>query len=223
MLTGTIHLDRFDPAQKECIRHTYTVPLKKETTVLQVLLHVYEHHDPTLAFRYGCRSGKCGECVVEVDGLPRLACLSRAKDGAVIAPLKNLPQVRDLVVDRFPLDKRIAEQHLYVLPAIENPLQTMPVSETYSRLIGCLECYGCVSSCPRFNWKDKSFGGPYVFIRLAQLQLDQRDGQDRRAQALSLGIEQCRDCTGCRCVKGIAIRRDAIETLLSGEVSPPAT
>lgn len=214
MQDGNVTVERYDPAQAKCVAHSYSVPIKAGATVLSVLLYIYENHDPTLAFRYGCRCTKCGECAVDVDGRPRLACLASAKDGITISPLKNLPPLRDLLVDRSPLDRRISSCRLYILPGGERPLDTVSVPEAYTRLIGCLECYGCVSSCPNFDWKDESFGGPYVFVRLSQLHSDPRDKEDRRAQAISLGIERCSDCSQCRCVKGIAIRRDAVAMLL---------
>lgn len=214
MQNGTVFVDRYSPERQELVTHTYSIPIGRDETVLQALLHIYENCDPTLAFRYGCRSSKCGECAVDVDGRPSLACLTHVRDGMRISPLKNLPAIRDLIVDRSVMDRRIASQHLYVYPDVEHTLNVMSVPETYKRLIGCLECYGCVSSCPNFDWRDGYFPGPYVFVRLAQLNLDPRDRKDRRAQAISLGITRCSDCSQCRCVKGIAIRRDAIGTLL---------
>ncbi|RJP70743.1 MAG: hypothetical protein C4532_08650 [Candidatus Abyssobacteria bacterium SURF_17] len=209
-----IIVERYDPALGVCVPASYFVPLKDGITVLQVLLYISETYDTTLAFRYGCRATKCGECAVDVNGRPRLACLTPAREGMTISPLKHLRPIRDIIVDRAPLDERISELRLYVKSSGERPLGALKVPESYERLIGCLECYGCVSSCPQFDWKKREFGGPYVFVRLAQLHLDPRDGEDRRAQARSLGIERCSSCSQCTCVKGIAIRRDAIGTLL---------
>ena len=214
MQDGNFVVQRYDPALGKCIAHSYSVPLKADSTVLSALLYISENIDPTLAFRYGCRCTKCGECAVDVDGRPRLACLARARDDMTVSPLDNLPPVRDLVVDRSPIDKKLSEHRLYVVPNIENALADLSVPEKYKKLIGCLECYGCLSSCPYFDWRDEGFGGPYVFVRLAQLHLDPRDKHDRLAQASSLGIERCKDCTQCVCVKGIPIRRAAIATLL---------
>ena len=214
MQDGNVFVHRYSPEHQELVTHTYSIPIRKRDTVLQTLLHIYENCDSTLAFRYGCRCSKCGECAVDVDGRPCLACLTHARDGMKISPLKNLPPIRDLIVDRSVIDQRISSQHLYVYPEVEQALNVMPVPRTYKRLIGCLECYGCVSSCPHFDWRDEQLAGPYVFVRLAQLHLDPRDKKDRRAQAISLGITRCSNCSQCRCVKGIAIRRDAIGTLL---------
>jgi succinate dehydrogenase/fumarate reductase iron-sulfur protein len=214
MQDGDFIVKRHDPTLGECVAHSYSVPLDAGCTVLSALLYIREHIDPTLAFRYGCRCTKCGECAVDVDGRPRLACLTRAKGDMTISPLDNLPLVRDLVVDRSPIDKKLSEHRLYVIPNVERPLASLSVPEEYKNLIGCLECYGCLSSCPDFDWRDEAFGGPYVFVRLAQLHLDPRDNCDRPAQAVSLGVQRCKDCAQCVCVKGIPIRRTAIATLL---------
>jgi len=217
MGNATIVVDRYDPALNKCVAHNYSVPLKPGATVLSTLLYIYENHDPTLAFRYGCRATKCGECALEVDGRPRLACVAGAKDGIRISPLKNLPAVRDLIVDRSPLDRRLSALRLYVESSLDDPLGAITVPGDYGLLIGCLECYGCVSSCPHFDCEDESFGGPYIFVRLAQLHLDPRDRTDRREQAAELGVSRCSDCSQCSCVKGIPIRRKAIAILL-GEI-----
>jgi succinate dehydrogenase/fumarate reductase iron-sulfur protein len=214
MEKATVHVDRYDPAIGDCRTQTYSVELREGDSVLQTLLHIYETQDSTLAFRYACRASKCGQCVMEINGTPRLTCMTPAQDEMKISPLKQLPRLRDLIVDRSPIDRRIRSNRLFLIPDAEGSLETIPVPNAYKRLIGCLECYGCMATCPRFDWKDESFGGPYVFVRLALFHLDPRDGEDRRAQAHSLGIEKCRDCSTCRCVKGIPIRKRAIEVLL---------
>lgn len=219
-MRGTITVECYDRTQNRLVSRAYEVPMEKGTTVLSSLLYIYERYDSTLAFRYGCRSSKCGQCAVNIDGVPRLACAAKAKDGTIVSPLKNLPLVRDLIVDRAPLDRRIRPYRLFVCPETEQPLGHLSVPETFKKLIGCLECYGCVSSCPHFDWNNEAFGGPYVFVRLAQLHLDPRDTEDRVSQAQTLGIQKCVDCWQCRCVKGIAIRRDAIGSLLNEQRGP---
>ncbi len=217
MEPASVVVERYDPARGSCVAHTHSVPLATGSTVLSALLFIFENIDPTLAFRYGCRGTKCGECAVLVDDRPRLACRAPAKDGMRISPLTKLPAVRDLVVDRSPIDKRITEYRLYVDANAGQALGEIRVPTAYPDLIGCLECYGCLSSCPNFEWREADFGGPYAFVRLAQLHLDPRDKTDRRAQAVSLGVKRCADCSQCSCVKGIPIRRKAIAVLL-GEV-----
>jgi succinate dehydrogenase / fumarate reductase, iron-sulfur subunit len=210
---------------------TYSVPAEKRITVLQALQYIYENLDPTLAFEYSCRYGKCGLCGVEVNGRPGLACTTYIKkDETVIAPLANLSPLRDLVIDRRPTEALLQEEEIFYkgshslerhggldlseLPFF--PLLEIPAS--LEGLLMCVECLCCQASCPtlkKFNGDLRQFGGPFVFLKLAQLSLDPRDPVDRKAQALKLGIEQCLDCRRCYCTQGIALYKDAILPLLS--------
>jgi succinate dehydrogenase/fumarate reductase-like Fe-S protein len=72
-----ISIRRYDPETDGEPRWAdYAVPGSERTTVLEALMHIYEHVDSTLAFRFGCRFNKCGLCAVEVDGKPRMACFT---------------------------------------------------------------------------------------------------------------------------------------------------
>jgi fumarate reductase iron-sulfur subunit len=82
----------------------YEVPRRASQTVLDVVTHIQRVLDPTLAYRYACRVGMCGSCAMTVNGAPRWTCRTHvdkvARDGALtIAPLRNLPVIRDLVAD----------------------------------------------------------------------------------------------------------------------------
>ena len=72
--------------------------------MLDVVTYIQRHLDPTLAYRFACRVGMCGSCAMTVNGTPRWTCRTHvdkvAEEGALeIAPLRNLPVVRDLVAD----------------------------------------------------------------------------------------------------------------------------
>src|SRR5881396_4068585 len=80
----------------------FEVPRYPSQTVLDVVTHIQRKLDPTLAYRYACRVGMCGSCAMTVNGAPRWTCRTHvdrvAADGVLeIAPLKNLPVVKDLV------------------------------------------------------------------------------------------------------------------------------
>jgi len=80
---------------------TYEVPCQG-ATVLQVLEQIYEHQDPTLAFRYGCGGSgpaRCGACAMEVNDIPVLACGKQAEKEMVIKPHRKFKCLKDLVVD----------------------------------------------------------------------------------------------------------------------------
>src|SRR4029079_1878081 len=85
----------------------YDVPRHPSQTILDVVSHVQQHVDPTLAYRFACRVGMCGSCAMTVNGKARWTCRTHvdavaANDVLEIAPLSHLPIVRDLVVDMTP-------------------------------------------------------------------------------------------------------------------------
>src|SRR6476620_12604287 len=83
---------------------SFEVPRHESQTVLDVVTHIQRNLDPTLAYRFACRVGMCGSCAMTVNGTPRWTCRTHvdkvARGGRVqVAPLANMPVVRDLVAD----------------------------------------------------------------------------------------------------------------------------
>ncbi|MDA0226406.1 MAG: 2Fe-2S iron-sulfur cluster-binding protein, partial [Proteobacteria bacterium] len=83
---------------------TFEVPRQASQTVLDVVTYIQRSLDASLAYRFACRVGMCGSCAMTVNGVARWTCRTHvdavAKDGRLeIAPLANLPVVRDLVAD----------------------------------------------------------------------------------------------------------------------------
>jgi succinate dehydrogenase/fumarate reductase iron-sulfur protein len=221
-----LRVSRLDPLSEPQARwQEFDVPDVEGESVLGVLMRIRELFDSTLAFRYGCRFKGCGLCTVEIDGRPLPACMIRAKEGMELGPLRCLPVLRDLVVDRRPLTEFFARHGLYlVLPEGGELPETFEVPPEYDDLARCTECLACLSTCPSFdarNMGDRNetenpnFGGPLTFVKLAQLHLDPRDAEDRRAQARALGLGTCGSCeTRCTCPIGVRIYHSAIEPLL---------
>jgi succinate dehydrogenase/fumarate reductase iron-sulfur protein len=211
-----IRVRRFDPdADSQPRAEEFDLDVESGESVLGVLQRIRESSDSTLAFRYGCRFKGCGLCTVEIDGRPLPACMIRAKEGMEVAPLRSFPVLRDLVIDRRPLAERFAGWRLHLLPAGGDELPaSFEVSAVYGELAACTECMACMAACPSFEVEDESFGGPLTFVKLAQLHLDPRDGEDRRAEARALGLGRCDSCeTRCSCPVGVPIYRCAIQTL----------
>ncbi|MCL4517325.1 MAG: 2Fe-2S iron-sulfur cluster-binding protein [Firmicutes bacterium] len=214
----------------------FQVPLTEGDTVLTTLLYIHENLDSTLAFRHGCRTGKCGLCAVEADGKTRLACQTTVVPRMVIGPLSRLPVLRDLVVDRRRFFDQLSRHQLYLAKqqfclgshrfypesrqfCQDDPYSSLPqfgvIKEPaeHHNLMACTECLCCLAACPRYDWEDSSFGGPYLFVKLAQLHFDPRNTTDRRKQARELGIGECAECGKCYCPNGIAIYKTAIRPL----------
>ena len=83
---------------------TYAVPWRENQTVLDVVTEVQRTQEPSLSYRFACRVGVCGSCAMTVNGKPRWTCrthVSRVEEGGVIViePLRNMPRIKDLVVD----------------------------------------------------------------------------------------------------------------------------
>jgi succinate dehydrogenase/fumarate reductase iron-sulfur protein len=194
----------------------YTVPGDEHTTVLEALMHIYEHTDSTLAFRSGCRFDTCGLCAVEVNGRPSMGCFTEIKDGIKIGPLGGIPVVRDLVIDRAGFFNGLRELDIYI-PEQEGLTEPQIIRQphVHQKLLGCVECLACNATCPEYDFDRNPLAGPYVYVKLAQLHFDPRNKIDRRGQARELGVDACAECRKCYCIHGINIRKHAIEVLAS--------
>ena len=71
----------------------------KKTNLLQALIEIKNYQDNSLTFRCGCKSGVCGSCAVRVNGTEKLACKTKIEENDFIEAIKNLPIIKDLVVD----------------------------------------------------------------------------------------------------------------------------
>jgi succinate dehydrogenase / fumarate reductase iron-sulfur subunit len=210
-------VSRFDPVRESRPRwQEFDLPGAEGETVLGALQLIRRSLDSTLAFRYGCRFKGCGLCTVEINGRALPACMIRAKEEMTVSALRSFPVLRDLAIDRRPVTEFFARQQLHLaLPEAGERPALFRVPPTYDDLARCTECLACLAECPSFDLRDGSFGGPLTFVKLAQLHFDPRDGQDRRAQARSLGVGTCLSCeTRCSCPIGVPIYRAAIEPLL---------
>ncbi|MDD5095213.1 MAG: 2Fe-2S iron-sulfur cluster-binding protein [Dehalococcoidia bacterium] len=194
---------RYDPATDvKPYYKVYEIPWKQYLSVLEVLVYIYEEYEG-IAFDYGCRGIWCGRCGVMVDGKPVLACMSPVNPGKItIEPLKNLPVIRDLVVDRGKIKSKLHS----IMPYLrrEKPMEEMPsVSfEAYEKMCGlyrCTECMLCYTVCPVINddMDLTEFCGPAALLKIALRFYDPRDEADRVAQAVEEGLGHCTMCGLC--------------------------
>src|SRR6187455_2137893 len=83
---------------------SFEVPRHESQTVLDLVTYIQRVLDPSLSYRFACRVGMCGSCAMTVNGRPRWTCRTHvakvaAEGEIVIAPLANMPVVKDLAVD----------------------------------------------------------------------------------------------------------------------------
>jgi len=218
----------------------YEVPRRESQTVLDVVTHVQRHLDPTLAYRYACRVGMCGSCAMTVNGQPRWTCRTHVdkvakNDRLEVAPLKNLPVIRDLVTDmREFFDKwaRAKGQFRGERKRSDDFARVSPDSAK-RRLadlnIECIGCAVCYSACDVVAWSP-DYLGPAALNRAWTLLNDERDTQQAarlRAVAGDAGCHSCHTHMSCteRCPKalsptaGIAgLKRATLKAALRGEL-----
>jgi succinate dehydrogenase/fumarate reductase iron-sulfur protein len=199
----------------------YQVPYRKWMRVLDALVFISENFATDLAFRWFCGSKMCGTCAVRMNGREVLACWEAVEPTMTIEPLRNLPVVRDLVVDRDPFDKKIRSFE----PWIERraAYEGFPESFTHkqikyaSKALDCIGCMACYSACPVIGLGSLTdFAGPGPLVQLAQTALDPRNSQEKVERALrKSGIFNCVSCYKCEevCPAKIPIVTDIIEPL----------
>src|SRR5580765_6326200 len=148
---------------------TFCVPLRENQTVLDVVTWVQRHVDPTLSYRFACRVGMCGSCAMTVNGRPRWTCRTHvakvAKGGRLtVAPLENLPVIKDLAVDMTPFfEKWQAAKGVFApsktraepIPRIAPDGAARRASDAGIEGINCSVCY---AACYTVRWNANYLG-----------------------------------------------------------------
>ncbi|AQS40761.1 MAG: Succinate dehydrogenase iron-sulfur subunit [Candidatus Tokpelaia hoelldobleri] len=150
--------------------------------ILDGLLYIKNHIDPTLTLRRSCREGICGSCAMNIDGFNTLACTKGMDDVAHpirIYPLPSMPVVKDLVPDLnlFYAQHRMIEPWLQtVSPTPEKEwLQSREDRQKLDGLYECILCACCQTSCPSYWWNGDRYLGPAVLLQAYRWIADSRD------------------------------------------------
>jgi len=198
-------VSRYDPAIDTTQRYeVYEVPWRDRITVLEVLRYIFENYDP-ISFRYECRMMQCGQCAVQVNGEPILACSTVIENPMeiIIEPLSGFPVIRDLVIDRTKIEERILELKPYLQraqqPTEEPEIIKSDLKPFFESTLSCRECYVCHAACPMVEEAGENFCGPTLMLKyIAPRVYDPRDEGDRLQQAVSEGLWYCLDCGRCK-------------------------
>ena len=181
----------------------FDVPRQPSQTVLDVVTHIQRHLDPTLAYRFACRVGMCGSCAMTVNGKPRWTCrthVDKVAGGTLeIAPLANLPVVKDLVADmREFFDKwaRAKGQFAATRARTDDFGVVDPASAARREADAGIECIGCgvcYAACDVVKW-NPDYLGPAALNRAWTLVNDARDGANAARLAAVAGDAGCHSC-----------------------------
>jgi fumarate reductase iron-sulfur subunit len=220
----------------------YEVPLRENQTVLDVVTYVQRTIDATLAYRFACRVGMCGSCAMTVNGRPRWTCRTHVSKVAPdrrlrIAPLENLPVIKDLAADMRPFfDKWQAAKGVFAPSKTRgDPIEPIrpdtPARRAADAAIECINCGVCYAACDVVKWNG-AYLGPAALNRAWTLVNDQRDaGNVARltAVAADAGCHTCHSHQSCQehCPVGLnptasiaGLKRRTLAAYLKGEIKP---
>jgi succinate dehydrogenase / fumarate reductase iron-sulfur subunit len=202
----------------------FTVEVNEGEVVLDVIHRLQATQTPDLAVRWNCKAGKCGSCSAEINGRPRLMCMTRMStftedETVTVTPMRTFPVIRDLVTDVSYNYQKARE-----IPSFEPPKDLKPGEyrmqqvdvERSQEFRKCIECFLCNNTCHvlRDHEENKeSFAGPRFLMRIAELEMHPLDAADRVPAAQAdhgLGFCNITKCCTEVCPEGIHITDNAL-------------
>jgi len=202
----------------------YTTEISEGTVVLDAVHQIQAEQANDLAVRWNCKAGRCGSCSAEINGVPRLMCMTRMSDFPVdkpitVEPMRAFPAVRDLVSDvswNFEVKKRI--KAFKPRPPDDKDGTWRMKQEDVDRVQEfrkCIECFLCQDVCHvlREHMFHDKFVGPRFFVHVAALEMHPLDTEDRLeelTEAHGLGYCNITKCCTHVCPENIKITDNAI-------------
>ena len=207
----------------------YDVEVNEGEVVLDIVHRIQATQAPDLAVRWNCKAGKCGSCSAEINGRPRLLCMTRMStlppgEPIVVTPMRAFPVIRDLVTDVSFNYEKAREVRAFVPPKGVAPgeyrMQQVDV-ERSQEFRKCIECFLCQDTCHvlRDHEENKSaFAGPRFLMRVAELDMHPLDaaheeGLNRKEAAQDehgLGFCNITKCCTEVCPENIKITDNAL-------------
>ncbi|MEV0771543.1 succinate dehydrogenase/fumarate reductase iron-sulfur subunit [Nocardia salmonicida] len=202
----------------------YTVAVNEGEVVLDIIHRLQATQTPDLAVRWNCKAGKCGSCSAEVNGRPRLLCMTRmstfTQDEVItVTPMRTFPIIKDLVTDVSFNYEKAREIPSFTPPpglaAGDYRMKQVDV-ERSQEFRKCIECFLCQDTCHvvRDHEENKpAFAGPRYLMRIAELEMHPLDTRDRREMAqeeAGLGYCNITKCCTDVCPEHIKITDNAL-------------
>jgi succinate dehydrogenase iron-sulfur subunit len=208
---------RFNPESDSRPRtQEYRLDIGRGTTVLDALIRIKNEYDGSLAVRYSCRSAICGSCAMDINGSEKLACRASVRrewerHGRItVAPLRNLPVIKDLVVDMSSFWSKIRDVTPWLSTAAQQSVHAQSPRHTRSPecyefhdVDACIMCGACVAACT-VHEVSRGFLGPAALAKAHRFVADPREpvGAIRHRLAMLEQDHGIWDCTRCNfCVE----------------------
>jgi succinate dehydrogenase / fumarate reductase iron-sulfur subunit len=202
----------------------YQTEVSEGMVVLDAMHQIQAESANDLAIRWNCKAGKCGSCSAEVNGNPRLMCMTRLSDlpldePVTVEPMRSFPPLRDLVTDvshNFAAKKRIKPFKPRPADAADGTWRIAQEDvERVQEFRKCIECFLCQDVCHvlREHHLHERFSGPRLLVYTAALEMHPLDVESRTHELrYEQGIGYCNITKCCTkvCPEGITITDNAI-------------
>jgi succinate dehydrogenase / fumarate reductase iron-sulfur subunit len=202
----------------------YSTSVSEGMVVLDAIHQIQAESATDLAVRWNCKAGKCGSCSAEINGMPRLMCMTRLseldlREPVTVEPMRAFPPMKDLVTDvssSFRAKKRIRK---FTPRPPDAPDGTWRMAQSDADRVQefrkCIECFLCQDVCHvlRDHQLHEQFVGPRLLVHVAQLEMHPLDILDRTDELKeSHGIGYCNITKCCTkvCPEHITITDNAI-------------
>ncbi len=222
MATATFRIWRGD--SKQAGFKDYTTEVSEGMVVLDVVHKIQAEQANDLAVRWNCKAGKCGSCSAEINGNPRLMCMTRLNSlpmdqPVTVEPMHTFPLIKDLVTDvswNFRVKEKIKK---FVPRKPDAPDGTWRVQQSDvdrpQEFRKCIECFLCQDVCHilRDHHMHDKFIGPRFMVYSAALEMNPLDTADRLNDLRETGgIGYCNITKCCTkvCPEEIKITDNAI-------------
>jgi succinate dehydrogenase / fumarate reductase iron-sulfur subunit len=202
----------------------YTTEVSEGMVVLDAVHQIQAEHANDLAVRWNCKAGKCGSCSAEVNGMPRLMCMTRMTEVPLdqpitVEPMRAFPRIKDLVTD-VSWNYRVKKSIKPFKPRPpDEPDGTWRMAQAdvdrVQEFRKCIECFLCQDVCHvlRDHDKQEQFIGPRFLVHVAALEMHPLDVEDRvpdLKEAHGIGFCNITKCCTKVCPENITITDNAI-------------
>ena len=202
----------------------YPTEVSEGMVVLDAVHQIQAQQANDLAVRWNCKAGKCGSCSAEVNGNPRLMCMTRLNQldlarPVTVEPMRSFPPIKDLVTDvswNFRVKKSIKAFKPRPADAPDGTWRMAQVDvERVQEFRKCIECFLCQDVCHvlREHNLHNQFAGPRHLVYAAALEMQPLDVENRTRELNDThGIGYCNITKCCTkvCPEHIAITDNAI-------------
>ncbi|HEY3429590.1 MAG TPA: succinate dehydrogenase/fumarate reductase iron-sulfur subunit [Cyclobacteriaceae bacterium] len=202
----------------------YETEITEGMVVLDAVHQIQAESANDLAVRWNCKAGKCGSCSAEINGHPKLMCMTRMGDmpegkPVSIQPMKAFPVIKDLVTDvsvNYRIKKNIKKFNPRPPDAPDGTWRMAQSDiDRVQEFRKCIECFLCQDVCHvlREHNLHEKFAGPRHMVYTAALEMHPLDVEDRREDlkdAHGIGFCNITKCCTIVCPEHITITDNAI-------------